>query len=179
LKVQKASLVGLSMGGRIAIDFTLAHPELVQSLVLAAPGLSGFPLPINEALKDAAEDRGPKGAVELWLRDPEMAPAMGNPAISAKVRRITMENANSWLVRPDLERVSYPPAIERLAEIHVPTLIVVGDRDGPDIQKIVTLLTAKIPDARREVILGSGHILNMEKPAEFDRIVLAFLTAHQ
>ena len=68
-----------------------------------------------------------------------------------------------------------PPAISRLSEIHVPTLIIVGDQDVREILTIADILAKGIPGAQKVVIPGTAHHLNMEKPAEFNRIVLDFL----
>ena len=68
-----------------------------------------------------------------------------------------------------------PPAISRLSEIRVPTLIIVGDQDVRDILKIADILEKGIPGAKKVVIAGTAHHLNMEKPEEFNRIVLDFL----
>lgn len=74
-------------------------------------------------------------------------------------------------------RTLEPPAISRLSEIHVPTLIIIGDQDVDHILKIADILEKGIPGARKVVIPGTAHHLNMEKPQEFNRIVLDFLGA--
>ena len=74
-----------------------------------------------------------------------------------------------------LETMPDPPAIDRLSDVRVPTLILVGNRDVSDIHEICGPLFARIPGAKEIVIQGSGHILNKEQPAQFDRAVLDFL----
>jgi len=177
LRVDKASIVGLSLGGRIAVDFALKHPEVVDSLVLVGPGLSGYRFSDRSgwAIVEAARDEGPAKAAEMWLQNPYMIPAMENPAISQRLRQLAIENAHVWLENPIFERELKPPAIERLSHIRTPTLIVVGDRDVQDIQKIVEALQAGISGSEKQVIRGAGHIVNMEKPEEFNRVVLSFL----
>ncbi len=73
------------------------------------------------------------------------------------------------------ERVLEPPAVNRLAEIRVPTLIIVGDRDRPEIIARADLLERSIAEARKVVMPGTAHLPNMESPQEFNRIVLEFL----
>jgi pimeloyl-ACP methyl ester carboxylesterase len=180
LKVPRAHLVGLSLGGRIAIDFAVAHPEKVKSIVAVGPGLSGFEWPPESEkrfweLARLARDEGPQKAVEGWLKDPYMAPAMENPALAKRIRRLALDNTASWLANPMLERPLNPPAIKRLGEVLAPTLLVVGDRDVPEIQAIVKILEKGIPHAKKVVIAGAGHMVNMEKPDEFNRAVLGFL----
>ena len=70
-----------------------------------------------------------------------------------------------------------PPAINRLDEIRAPTLVIVGDLDAPDIQRIVARVLKKVPGARKAVIKSAAHMVNMEQPAEFNRIVLDFVSA--
>jgi pimeloyl-ACP methyl ester carboxylesterase len=180
LRVTKAHLVGLSLGGRIAIDFALEHPDRVASLTAVAPGLSGFRWSEDEnkrqlAIFRAMQDQGEERAVELWLKDPYMAPAMENAAIAGRVRQLAIENARCWVMNPVLGRETDPPAIGRLGAIRVPTLLVVGDRDVPDIRAIVKVLGEKIPHARTVIIPDAGHMVNMEKPEAFNAAVLEFL----
>jgi pimeloyl-ACP methyl ester carboxylesterase len=178
LGVKRAHLVGLSLGGRIAIDFTLAHPDRVASLTAVGPGLSGFSWTSqgqDREILRAFQNRDEVRAVELWLKDPYMAPAMENPAISERIAKLAHENTRCWLINPLLGRELDPPAIGRLAEIKAPTLVIVGDRDVPDIQLIVKTIEEKVPHAKKVVVRGAGHMVNMEKPAEFNAAVLNFL----
>ena len=147
LEVKKAHVVGLSLGGRIAIDFALAHPTRVSSLTLAGPGLSGYEPP-DSAESDlrmwniikAARDEGPDKATELWLKDPFMAPAMNQARLGPRLRKIARENAYCWLENPVLQRPPKPLAADRLSEIKVATLLVLGDQDVPQIKTTLAKL---------------------------------------
>jgi 3-oxoadipate enol-lactonase len=181
LGVRRAHLVGLSLGGRIAIDFALHHPDRVGALVLAGPGLGGFPWsPPDSAwmaeIAGAIGRRDSVRAVELWLRSPYMVPAMERPELRDRIRGLALRNSSMW-VQPDSERVPTPPAIARLGELRAPTLVVVGTREHPDILRIVDTLGARVPHARRVVLDGAGHMLNLERPREFERAVLDFLAS--
>ncbi|MBA2395329.1 MAG: hypothetical protein H0V70_21580 [Ktedonobacteraceae bacterium] len=68
-----------------------------------------------------------------------------------------------------------PPAIARLNSIHVPTLTIIGDLDDPFVLKGNNRLATEIPKARQVVIAGTAHFPNMERPDEFNRLVLDFL----
>ena len=180
LNLERVTLVGLSLGGRIAIDFTIIHPEQVNALVLVAPGLSGFTWSEEQRHRlwqiiVVARDEGFAAASELWLRDPYMAPAMENPTISPKIQRLVRENSHVWLMNPLLERWLDPPAVGRLSDILVPTLVIVGDRDVPDIQKICSQLGREISGARKKIVANAGHIVNMEQVEYFNELVGEFL----
>jgi uncharacterized protein (TIGR03067 family) len=180
LRIKKAHLVGLSLGGRIIIDFALEHPDMVASLVPIGPGLSGFEWSHNDEqrfneIARAAQHSQIGKVADLWLASGYMAPAMEKPALASRLRELTLDNARNWLANPVLARPIEPPATRRLNQIKAPTLLMVGSRDVPDIQKIVKTLKAGIPHAQQVVVQGAGHMVNMEKPEEFNRVVLGFL----
>jgi pimeloyl-ACP methyl ester carboxylesterase len=182
LKVDKAHLVGLSLGGRIAVDFAISHPARVGSLTLAGPGLSGYEPPggaesdlrMWEIIK-TARDVGPEQATALWLKDPFMAPAMEQARLTPILQRMALENAHCWLENPVLQRPPRPAAAARLGEIKIPTLLVIGDRDVPQIKATVETLERGIGGAKKVSIRGAGHMVNMENPMAFNTAVLEFL----
>jgi len=184
LRVGRAALVGLSLGGRIAIDFALEHPDMVDKLVLAGPGLSGWRDWAAEdttwliAARRAGNARDSVGMAMAWLTSDYMRPAMEQPQLAKRLRAIAFDNATYWmgLFRyGDREREADPPALGHLPAIRAPTLLLVGDRDSPVIRLIVDTLASRIPNSAVVVIHGAGHMVNMERPAEFNRAVLEFL----
>jgi pimeloyl-ACP methyl ester carboxylesterase len=181
LDMPRAHLLGLSLGGMVATDFAVTYPGRVLSLVLSGPGLTGLDAESPEELARyfaevvAARDAPPDSVVRLWLSDPLMAPAAADPRLRPRLERLARENARAWLNNWALRRPPGPPTIARFAEIHVPTLLLVGDRDLPSIFAAVDTLAKAIPGAKKVVIPGAGHMANMEKPGEFDAAVLGFL----
>jgi 3-oxoadipate enol-lactonase len=184
LGIQRASLVGLSGGGRIALDFALAYPGRVDRLVLAAPGLSGWKYAnagdtayFAEARR--ARDRGDAAALGIaLLGNAYMRPAMEHPELVAPLREMAAANGKAWmglLKHGDLEQVADPPALHRTAALRVPTLLVVGVRDTPDILAIADTLATSVPGIRRVMFEGAGHLVNMEQPQRFTNLILAFL----
>lgn len=183
LRATPAAVVGVSFGGEVAADFALAYPETVSALVLVSSNLGGTQFSeetmarLSEA-DDAAESGDIARAVELenqlWIDGRDRAPDQ----VPAGVReRTRVMNENNWNINNDSaepERLD-PPAVDRLTEIKVPTLIVTGDRDVPDILTIAEMLEQGIPNAERVVIPDTAHHLSMEKPAEFNRVVLDWL----
>jgi len=181
LGIRRAHVVGLSLGGMVASDFAVTHPDRILSLVLCGPGIAGLEMESPEENARyimelrAARDSTPEVATRRWLEDPLIAPAMEHPELRASLERISRENLHSWLNNWSLQRVPRPLTGLRLDQIHVPTLLVIGDRDLPSDLSVVDTLAAKVSGARKVVIPGAGHMVNMEKPAEFDAAVLGFL----
>jgi len=183
LGIEKTYVLGLSMGGAMAIDFTLMYPEMVDALMPVAMGLSGFEgeepwTEVDEALKRGDVAQAVELTLRMWTDGPMRTPDQVDPDVREKVRVMTTRNFE----HPEEENATQPrelesPAISRLSEIHVPTLIIIGDQDVLDILKIADILEKGIPGAMIEVIPGTAHHLNMEKPQEFNRIVLDFLGA--
>ena len=185
LGIEKTYILGLSMGGGLSINFTLQYPEMVDALITVGAGLGGFGEDSEEekarfAEEEAAFKRGDIAraveiTLQIWTDGPLRTPAQTDPQVRERVRAMTMHNFE----RGDDEEVQ-PQAIElpaagRLSEIRVPTLVIVGDQDVKTILKIADALEGGIAGAKKVVIPGTAHHLNMEKPAEFNRTVIEFL----
>jgi 3-oxoadipate enol-lactonase len=184
LDVPSATIIGLSMGGQIATDFALAYPEMVSALVLVGPGMSGYRFEDEELqaymddLTAAFETGDFSAAVEVfaryWCDGPQREPSQVDPAVRDKVLTMLEGSGERWRYW-DLARQLEPGAFGRLAEIDVPTLVIVGGIDMPVIHVIADLIAAQVPRARKVVIPDVAHMVNMEKPDEFNELVLEFL----
>ena len=191
LGIESAYLIGVSGGGSLAIDFTLEHPEMVNALIPVTAGVSGFRpseemmrmhpdvvrmfTSLNEAFEQHDTERAVEVSLELWTDGPGRLPGQAAPDVRERVREMTTRN---WK-RPDDEAQAEtppvplePPAIGRLSQIKVPTLVILGALDGPN---PLDLLTTEIPRAKKVVMAETAHHPFMEKPAEFNQIVLDFL----
>ncbi|MGH2493193.1 MAG: alpha/beta fold hydrolase, partial [Ktedonobacteraceae bacterium] len=157
LGVQKAHVIGISFGSMIALDLALDHPELVASLVMVAPGLGGTEP--SEQLRrffeeeDALEEKGDlQGATELnvrlWVDGPQRTPDQVNPAVRQRVYDMQYHAFNVPMPEDAHEQELEPPAAMRLAEVRVPTLVIVGDLDLPEKLELTAHLAASIPGAR-------------------------------
>src|SRR5260221_3457877 len=185
LNIKQAHVIGISFGGKIALDFTLAYPERVLSLVLVAPSVGGHK-PAAEVLRfgeeeDALLERGDLAVatelnLRMWVDGPRRTAEQVDAAVRQKVPE--MQDPGFTVAMPDeVEELSLnPPAITRLAEVQVPTLLIVGDYDIPDKLALTQKLAAEIPNARQVIIPGVAHMVSMEKPEEFNRVVLDFLS---
>lgn len=188
LGIQTTYLIGCSMGGSLAVDFTLEHPEMVDALIPVCAGLSGFEPSATEAEIayweeiEAAEkasdiERVNDMEVHLWVDGLGRTPEQVNPSVRQRVHEMNgvalAREAEQDQAQP--QRLD-PPAAGRLDEIHVPTLVIIGDRDVSGIQQTAEKLATDIPGARKVVIHDTAHVPNMEKPDEFNRVVLDFLS---
>ena len=174
-----AAVIGCSLGGRIALELAVERPGLVERLVLVNAALPGWTwsegVQAANAEEEAALDRGDlQAAAEsnlFWL----------GPNATEDVRDLVREMVvrSFELQLPVYEQVEgvpvEPPANERLAEIRVPTLIVLGADDLPDMAEIASILVDGIADARIETIEGAGHLPSLERPDELNRLLLDFL----
>jgi 3-oxoadipate enol-lactonase len=179
-KVSHAILVGSSHGGELSIDFTLQYPLLVRQLVLVGAVVSGFPYTDHFLSRGIANsqpfDKGDvAGGISNWAKDKYLL-APGHDA--AKKRLFDLLTANPQ----DLNHVDYArptqPALPRLKEIRVPTLILTGDADIPDVHAHAGAIEAGIPGSKRVIISETGHLMYLEKPGEFSRAVITFIDAN-
>ena len=181
LGVSKAVVIGLSHGGQLAVDFALEHPDRVLALVTAGATVRGQSMETvgdRPAIYAALKERGATEAVRLWLEDPAFVTAREQPAVQERMRRMLTENVKGWgTPRPDLVRWPSRVPAEHLGEISVPTLVLRGGLENPNIVAAADLLAEKIPKATLRIIPAAGHHLNMEAPEQFDAAVLGFLRA--
>jgi pimeloyl-ACP methyl ester carboxylesterase len=186
LELGPVTLIGVSLGGAVAMETTIARPDLVSRLIVVAPGLRGFEMSDETkagwAEEEAALERGDVDeAVEvnlrMWVDGPSRSPAEVDAEVRRKVGEMQRRAIEIYLEAG--EEGEQQPLVEdwgdRLGEISVPTLVLVGDLDRPEMLEIAERLEAEIPDARRETIAGTAHVPSMERPDEFDRLVLEFL----
>ena len=176
LGIERAGLVGLSLGGRIALDVALALPERLWAVVGVAPGLGGHNGAAyseeQEARYDAAEAAGDLDAAmavdfEVW------APLGADERIRKLWRATPDANPLPDGVEPRFP--AGPPAKERLAELPVPTLVVTAAHDPAGFREIGPLVASASPNARL-VELDSDHYVTLREPELLSRVLLDFLT---
>ena len=185
LGLERAHLMGCSGGGATIINMALVYPQRVSAMVLVGTALEGFRfqtagppppllLELNQALKEGETDK----AVELSLRLFTDGIGRTPEQVSHTARERTRAMTAKLYARPKNEATVQslePPAIDQLAEINAPTLLVVGANDNPVIHQIADLIAAQVKGARKVVIADAGHHPNMEHPEEFNQIVEEFL----
>ena len=180
LGIERAWLIGMSAGGGLSINFTLAHPEKVTGLVLVGAVVSGFAATAHMSTRGGRltpEIFADPEALRRYMTttDPyEIAPT--NTAARARLRALLEAYpGNTDLRSLRFEIPPETPALGRLGEIRVPTLIVVGEHDIPDVHAHAGAIAAGIPGAQRVVLSNAGHLVPLEQPEAFISEVWTFL----
>ncbi|HEX9642356.1 MAG TPA: alpha/beta fold hydrolase [Candidatus Krumholzibacteria bacterium] len=168
LRVERAVVGGLSLGGYVSLAFYLAHPEMVRALVIcdSGPGYRNAEARAawNQRAHERASELEARGLDALSDRSREMREAMGEHRSAqglAHAARGMLAQGGSHV-------------IDGLASVSVPTLIIVGDQDQPFFAPS-EYMAKKIPGARLEVIPGAGHSSNLDQPEAFNRVLSDFL----
>ncbi|TDB92839.1 alpha/beta fold hydrolase [Nonomuraea longispora] len=202
-RIERAALIGSSMGGAYAVEAALAAPSRIAALVLIGSGLTGHQWPremLDQARErvhssvpadrlaryragtadrvDPADVRAMAKAHTLWQ---VAGPGRGRDALSDEVWAAAVEMCRlvferSWSGPRPAERELDPPATTRLTEIAAPTLVINGLSDVPGIQEVSGLLAAGIPGARRLDLQDTGHLPPLERPAEVSAALVTFLS---
>jgi pimeloyl-ACP methyl ester carboxylesterase len=184
LAIDRAHVIGVSMGGHVALDLALARPELVDRLVLVGPGIDGWQhdLALTAAWEEEEEAwaRGDLDDVawvnvRTWLdgptrREDEVPQALRRRVYEMQRAALDHENPNAeggWLT---------PSRRERLGDVTSPTLVLVGALDQRDFRRIARFLADEIPGAQFEELPGVAHLPPLERPEAFARTVIGFLS---
>ncbi len=185
LDVPRADLIGCSGGGGICLDAAVNAPERVNSLTLVGAGLTGYQPPLEQIPPEFLKlpeffQRGDiAGAVEATLHvftDGARKPEQVDPAVRERTRQLTTELFSRRPVPGAVADVPQPPTYERLRAVKAPTLVLIGSADAPMLHAVATMLVEQIVGAAQLTLHNAGHHPNMEHPAEFNRIVLNYLS---
>jgi len=182
LDARPAHLVGLSMGGSVALGLALEAPASVRSLTLVDTVLDGYRMSDAwtqrwRAVVAAARGGDLAAARRLWREHELFATALDRPAPGARVEAMLARYSGWHWSHKDPVGAAARPAIELLPSVIAPTLVVVGERDLPDFQGIARRLATDIPQAALAVIARAGHLPNLEAPDAFNEALLAHLAA--
>lgn len=189
LGVARATVIGSSRGGRIALDLAVESPDRVAGVVTVGSGPSGFPeLELTDE-EDAAFDRLDAAhesgdwarlaelETELWVfgvgreasaLDPEFV------RVGYELNRVNAEHAEERPVAVPLE----PPAYDRVIDIEVPVLVTVGEFDVSTALAQQAYLVDTIPNAEGYIFSDTAHLPSVEHPDEFTEVLAGWLGRH-
>ncbi|HYE89429.1 MAG TPA: alpha/beta fold hydrolase [Terriglobales bacterium] len=187
LKIGKAHVVGLSMGGYAALHFGLTYPDRALSLVVGGAGYGskadereGFRKD-SQTIVDRFEREGMEKVADTYASGPTRVQFLDKDPVgyeefrqllrkgSAKGHALTMRGVQ-------MQRPSVYELTDRMAKLEVPTLVITGDEDEPCLEPALHMKRT-IPTAGLVVLPKSGHTINLEEPEAFNRAVLDFVTA--
>ena len=183
LKIGRAVVGGLSMGGNIALNFALAHPAMVSALIVADTGAgseaAGDWAAGLRAFADVLNRGGVEAFADMAVAHPLFARYVAQgPEAERLVRSCLMTHRARGLAHTALEVLAKRPSIysldARLRALGVPTLLIVGEYDTPCL-KPHRFMADVMPKARHVVLRGVGHLTNLEAPAAFNAAVKSFL----
>ena len=182
---EPAVLMGCSMGGGLAMDFALTHPSRVRALIMVGSGPSGLdldvPTPAKFAEAEKAFEAGDLDLVceietQIWFDGTGRAPEQVNQAM----RKLAYEMNRQALAHEARQlgkRLpnTQTPAFDRLSDLKIPVLIIVGAHDTPYILAAADYMVERIPSSQKVIIEDAAHLPNMDQPEEFQAIVTNFL----
>ncbi|MBE1162939.1 alpha/beta fold hydrolase [Dyella acidiphila] len=174
--IRRTALLACSGGAATALDFTLAHPQRVSALIFVGAGYWGRfadSTPAARAFLQALGTMDVNGLIDSSLRaftdGPCRAPSEVDPTVrkhtEAMTAKLFKRESSYWTRAAIDQRTAQPSALERLHEIAVPTLLLVGSEDQREVHQLARELLQGIAHARAMVIDGAGHHANLEAPA--------------
>jgi 2-succinyl-6-hydroxy-2,4-cyclohexadiene-1-carboxylate synthase len=185
LQVERADVLGYSMGGRVALHLACAARERVGALVLesSSPGIADAAeraarIAADEALAESIERDGLSAFVERWERLPLFASQAGLPhELRARLRAQRLLNNPRGLANSlrGMGAGRQAPLWEQLAALDIPTLLIAGELDTK-YRALAGQMQALLPNARAVVIPAAGHAVHLEQPQPFIQNVIEFLS---
>ncbi len=186
LEIEKAHICGLSMGSRIAVDFTITYPEMSKSLISIGPWANGYGLneyktqnsdslfSIMFKLSEIVINDGPKESTDyVWTGNPLFI--VKSTAALDSILKIGYEYSWWHFINKNKRKSLSPAAISRLNEIKVPTLIITAEYDLDACKEVAEIMEKQIVGASKISISDAGHMMNMDRPDEFNKIISEFI----
>lgn len=181
---RSAHVVGISRGAMIALDFVLEYPDRARSLVMAAGGIGGYQSP--EAAPESTFEQVEKWweakeweplaewETDYWVEGPGQPVGRADPDLRALVHDWILSNYRAEKEEGKPQPLD-PPAVDRLSELRAPVLAMYGTLDEAGTSESMRHLAEVVPRTRLELFDGSAHMLNLEQPERFNRLLREFL----
>ncbi|RYD92111.1 MAG: alpha/beta hydrolase [Sphingobacteriales bacterium] len=187
LHIDHASIVSLSFGSAVALEFASRHPERVEKLVMAGPAVEGWSeiqtvLPqtmktftdLMAALEAKDTAKAALGFVKNWYAGPlrrlnELPEPLFNYGYTTTLHNMRAHKASGW---PEFEA---PTTVHRVAALNVPVLLLLGAKDMPEVLRVGDWLKKTLPHTQLITFRSAAHMVNMEQPLIFNKAVLEFL----
>ena len=180
LEIEHASIVGLSLGGRWAIQFAIDYKEMTNALIVADAMPNGYitdgEIPSSSReIKFLVQNKGLQAAQEAWFNHPIFKAARRSPQLSELIWQMISDYSGWHWANEDPIVIGDPPAAHRLSEIISPTLIIVGENDLDVFLSATDFLNQRIPNSFKVTIPEVGHMSNMESPSTFNNLIKTFI----
>lgn len=188
LKIPEAHICGLSMGSAIVVDFAIAYPEKCTSLIAIGPwvggyGVNDFKSPATDSLFQVmrtvsaiAKDKGPKEATDyFWTGNKVFRNAVRSSNALDHLKMVGYDYSFWGFMNASKIKPLQPPAITELSKIQLPTLVVTAEYDLEACIEVAKILDKEIRDSKLVSIKDAGHCMNLDKPEEFNRILVNFI----
>jgi 3-oxoadipate enol-lactonase len=179
LSIDRAALVGLSMGGYVSLAFYRQYPEAVLGIVLADTRASADTPEGRERRMKAAEKAEAEGSAAVAQ---DMVQALLAPStvatqsdLVARVRAMIEGNKPQALAAAQRAMAGRPDSTGLLSKMNFPAMAIVGSADALTPPAEAEAMALSIPGARFRLIEGAGHLSNVERPAEFNRALIEFV----
>jgi 3-oxoadipate enol-lactonase len=179
------AVVGNSLGGRVALELAVLRPELVERLVVIAPGLPGWDwsdetragwAEEEEAYEQGDYEAAAEASLRLWVDGPRRSPEAVDSAMRSAVREMVLRSYELQRDASDAQEETLdPPVNGRLDEIRCPTLVLVGAEDVADMRGIAGHVADSVTGARLVTVPGAAHLPSLERAEEVNALLLAFL----
>jgi pimeloyl-ACP methyl ester carboxylesterase len=190
LEIDIAHICGVSLGSGIAVDFAIAYPEMSKSLIPSGPWANGFGLNeyktqnsdslssiFSKSIEIVIND-GPKESTDyVWTGNPLFI--VKSTAALDSILKIGYEYSWWGFINKNKRKSLSPAAISRLNDIKVPTLIITAEYDLEACKEVAEIMENRIPGASKISINNAGHMMNMDKPEEFNRIISEFINENK
>jgi pimeloyl-ACP methyl ester carboxylesterase len=179
MKLSKIILIGCSYGGGVALDFTLKYPEYVSKLILVSPAVNGYNYPLRLTLESIRNFRN----VQKYGIEKSAELFMGNkywryfvPEKNKEIfKKLFIGNGNFYNGKYNKKYILKPVAIKRLTEINTDVLLIMGDNDSKFNKNVAKKLIDKIKNIKYCEIKECGHLPNIEKNEEVNKLIEEYL----